>query len=67
MAVLKVIEVLSDSPTSWEDATKKGVERAASTVKNVKSAYVKDMSVVIDDNNVSSYRVSLKITFSVGQ
>ncbi len=65
MAVLKVIEVLSNSSESWEDATKKGIEKVASTVKNVKSAYVQDQSVVIDNNKVTSYRVNLKVTFSV--
>ncbi len=39
MAVLKVIEVLSNSETSWEDATRKAVKHASKSVKNIKSIY----------------------------
>lgn len=65
MAIMKVIEVLSSSPKSWEDATKKGVARAAKSVKNVKSAFVQSQSVVVKSNKVSEFRVNLKITFEV--
>lgn len=33
MSVLKVIEVLANSEISWEDATRKGVAKAAKSVK----------------------------------
>ncbi len=65
MAIMKVIEVLASSPKSWEDATKKGVARAAKSVKNVKSAFVQSQSVVVKSNKVSEFRVNLKITFEV--
>lgn len=65
MAVMKVIEVLANSEKSWEDATVKAVKEASKTVKNIKSAFVQSQSVVVKDNNVSEYRVNLKITFEV--
>lgn len=65
MSVLKVVEVLSSSPKSWEDATKRGVEKAAETVKDIKSAYVQEFSTVVKDGTVSEYRVNIKITFKV--
>ena len=65
MAVLKVIEILANSNDSWEDATKKAVREASKTVKNIKSAYVNEQSVVIKDNDVSEFRVNVKITFEV--
>ncbi len=65
MAVMKVIEVLSNSSKSWEDATAKGVARASKSVKNVKSAFVQSQSVVCKNGKVSEYRVNLKITFEV--
>ena len=46
MAVLKVIEVLSSSTTSWEDATKKAVAQASKTLKNIRSVYVQEQSAV---------------------
>lgn len=65
MAVLKVIEVMSSSPKSWEDATSKGVEEASETIKDIRSAYVNEMSTVVRDGKVAEYRVNLKITFQV--
>jgi flavin-binding protein dodecin len=65
MAVLKVIELLSNSETSWEDATKKAVKHAAKSVKNIRSVYVKEQSASVKDNQVMEFRVNLKITFEV--
>ena len=48
MAVMKVIEVLSNSEKSWEEATKKAVKQAAKSVKNIKSAFVQSQSVVVN-------------------
>jgi flavin-binding protein dodecin len=65
MAILKVIEVLSSSEKSWEDATKKAVKHAAKSLKNIRSVYVQDQSASIKDNEVSEFRVNLKITFEI--
>ncbi len=65
MAVLKVIEVLANSQTSWEDATRKAVSKASSSVNNVRSAYVQEQSVVCEDGEVTEFRVNVKITFEV--
>ena len=63
--MLKVIEVLSESGKSWEDATKKAVAETAKTVKHVRSCYVQEFSTVVDDGEVTKFRVNLKITFEV--
>jgi len=65
MAVLKVIEVLSNSEKSWEDATRKAVKHASKSVKNIRSVYVQDQSASVTDGEVSDFRVNLKITFEV--
>ncbi|GGG33832.1 dodecin family protein [Bizionia arctica] len=65
MAVLKVIEVLSNSNESWEDATKKAVKEASKTVKNIKSVYVQEQSAIVNGDNVTEFRVNLKLTFEV--
>ncbi|MFV0566376.1 MAG: dodecin family protein [Flavobacteriaceae bacterium] len=65
MAVLKVIEVLSNSEKSWEDATKKAVKQAAKSVKNIRSVYVQDQSASVKNNEVTEFRVNLKITFEI--
>ncbi|MGV9003112.1 dodecin family protein [Flavobacterium sp.] len=65
MAVLKVIEVLSSSTISWEDATRNAVEEASKTVKNIRSVYVKEQSATVNNGKVSEYRMNLKLTFEI--
>ncbi|GAB4155042.1 MAG: hypothetical protein Tsb0033_03890 [Winogradskyella sp.] len=65
MSVLKVIEVLSNSDKSWEDATKKAVKEASKTVKNIRSVYVQDQSAIVNGDDVIEFRVNLKLTFEV--
>ena len=65
MAILKVIEVLANSTTSWEDATRKAVADASKTVKNIASVYVQEQSAVVENGEVKEFRVNLKITFKV--
>ncbi len=65
MAVLKVIEVLSSSEVSWEDATQKAVAQAAKSLKNIRSVYVQEHSAQVTDGKVSEYRVNLKLTFEI--
>jgi len=67
MALVKVIEVLSESTKSWEDAVDTAVEEASKTIKNIRSAYVKEQSVVIKDDKVAGYRVNVKITFELNR
>lgn len=66
MAVMKVIEILSNSSKSWEDATAKGIKKASKSINNIKSAYVQSQSVVCNKGAVSEFRVNLKVTFEVG-
>ncbi len=65
MAILKVIEVLANSDKSWEDATKQAVKHAAKSVKNIRSVYVNEQSASVNDNEITEYRVNVKITFEV--
>ncbi len=63
--VLKVIEVLSESSDSYEDAIRNAVETTSKSVRNIKSVYVNEQSATIKDGTVDKYRVNLKITFQV--
>lgn len=65
MAIMKVIEILSDSSKSWEDATAKGVAKASSSLSGIKSAFVQSQSVTVKNGKVDRYRVNLKVTFAV--
>lgn len=65
MSVLKVIEVLSNSEISWEDATRKAVAKASKTLNNIRSVYVKEHSAEVTDGKVTEFRVTLKMTFEL--
>ena len=64
MSVARVTEIKASSTMSFDDAVKQGVARAVKTLKNVKSAWVANQDVSIDEKgNISEYRVQLKVTF----
>ena len=64
MSVAKVTEIIASSPKSFDDAIKIGVARAHKTLKNLKSAWVQNQQVELDDEGqITEYRVQLKVTF----
>ena len=63
MSVARVTEIISSSETSFDDAVQEGVARAVKTLKNVRSAWVQDQKVHVENGKIASYRVNLKVTF----
>ena len=64
-SVARVTEISAESPNSFEDAVKVGIERAAATLRNLRSAWVKEMEVGIDPSSgqIIKYQVNLKVVF----
>ncbi|MCI0391974.1 MAG: dodecin family protein [Acidobacteria bacterium] len=63
MSIAKVTEIIASSPESFDDAVNKGIERAGKTLENVRSAWVKDLNVVIEKGKITEYRVTMKVSF----
>jgi flavin-binding protein dodecin len=63
MTVARVTEISSTSSTGFEEAISEGVARATKTLRNVKSAWVKEMRVEVDDGRITEYQVNLLVTF----
>ncbi|MGI8478755.1 MAG: dodecin family protein [Gaiellaceae bacterium] len=63
MAVARVTEISSTSTSSFEDAIKMGLERANSTLRNVKSAWIKEQQVRVEGGSISEYQVNMLVTF----
>ncbi len=63
MSVATVTEISATSPEGFEAAVKEAIERANKTLRNVEAAWVKDMNVMIEDGNITGYKVNLEITF----
>jgi len=62
-SVLKVIEVLSESDRSWEDAAQQAVTRAGKTLHGIKSIYIKNFEAKVDNNRIVKYRINASVTF----
>lgn len=65
MSVLKVIELMGNSTESFEDAVQNVVNEASKTIKDIKSIYIQDMQVTVENNQIGQYRVNTKVCFSV--
>jgi dodecin len=63
MSVAKITEIQSSSTKSFDDAIQTGIARANKTLRNLTGAWVKSQKVVIDNGNITEYRVLLKVTF----
>lgn len=65
MSVVKVIEIMSNSEKSWEDAAQHAVQEAAKTLHNIRSIYIKDHSAVVNDNQIKEYRITAELSFEL--
>ncbi len=67
MAIVKVIEVLAESPSGWDEAAQEAVRETSQTVKNIKSIYVKEMQAIVENDKIVNYRLNAKISFLVDE
>lgn len=65
MSVAKTSEITASSSKSFEDAVRKGISKMSKTVDNIEGAWVKEQKVVVDDGEITAYRVTMKVTFIV--
>lgn len=63
MSVARVTEISATSGKSFEDAINQGIARAGDTLRNVRSAWIKEQQVRIDGGKVVEYQVNLMVTF----
>ena len=64
MSIARVTEIKASSSQSFDDAIRAGISRANQTLKNIKSAWIENQEVIIDDDGqISEYRVQMKVTF----
>ena len=62
-SLYSVIELIGTSPTSWEEAARTAIERAAETLRELRVAEVVQQDVVITDGKVAAYRTKLNVSF----
>jgi flavin-binding protein dodecin len=65
MSVVKVIEIMSNSNKSWEDAAQQAVAEASKSLHNIKSIYIKDHSATVNNDKINEYRITAQLTFEL--
>jgi dodecin len=63
--IVKVIEVMSESGNSWEEAAQNVVSEASKTLRNIRSIYIKEFTAAVENDRVTGYRVNAKVTFEM--
>ncbi|SMH52885.1 dodecin family protein [Maritimibacter sp. HL-12] len=63
MSIARVTEISATSTKSFEDAVKEGIRRASATLRNIRSAWVKEHQVRVEGGEIAEYQVNLMITF----
>jgi flavin-binding protein dodecin len=63
--IVKVIEVVAQSPHSWEDAARRALAEASRSLDDIKSVYVKDMQAIVSNQRIVEFRLVAKISFAV--
>ena len=65
MSVAKVSEISSTSTKSFEEAITQGIERANKTLRNVRSAWIKEQQVRVTKGAITEYQVNMMVTFVI--
>ena len=63
MSVAKVSEISATSTKSFEDAIQQGLLRAGKTLRNMRSAWIKEQQVRLDNGRITEYQVNMQVTF----
>lgn len=63
--VAKIIELVGESPTSWQDAVESAVREANRTVDNITGVEVTNWTASVSQGKVQEYKVDVKIAFGV--
>jgi flavin-binding protein dodecin len=63
MSIARITEISSTSPTGFEDAIQKGIARASKTLRNVRSAWIKEQQVRLEKGKIVEFQVNMMVTF----
>jgi len=65
MSIAKVSEISATSDKSFEDAVVQGLARANKTLRNVRSAWIKEQQVRVNEGSITEYQVNMMVTFVI--
>lgn len=62
-SVYKVVELIGTSPSSWEEAAAAAVERASTSLRDLRVAEVVELDMQLEEGEIRSYRAKVKVSF----
>ena len=61
--VYRVTEIIGSSTRSWEDAAKRAIQTAATSLRELRVAEVTELDMTIENGKVQAYRAKVKLSF----
>ncbi len=65
MSVVKVVELLGESTTSWDHAIQEAISAASATIRNITGVEVLNMTASVEDGKIKKYKANVNVAFSV--
>ena len=65
MAIVKVVELVGTSKTSWEDAVHQVVKEASGSLRHITGVDVVHQTAHVEDGKISEYRATVHVAFAV--
>jgi flavin-binding protein dodecin len=65
MPIVKIVELMGVSETSFDDAVKQAVEEAAKTIRNITGIEVIKMTAEVEGSEVFEYHVTVRLAFLI--
>ncbi len=65
MSVVKTVELIAQSPQSWEAAAQEALQQASKTLRGIKSVWVSDFQALVENNKITAYRITCKVSFEI--
>lgn len=65
MSVAKVIEIVSSSEKSFDDAVQQGLVEAAKSLRGISGLEIRNWTADVENNQIVRYKVTLHLAFQV--
>jgi dodecin len=62
-SVYRIVDVVGVSEKSWEDAGRRAIETAATSLRDLRVAEVVQMDMKVEDGKVTAFRTRVALSF----